>query len=140
MLLQMMLVDERLLEKAAEQLDLSWLSDSVAAQTIQDALQLYRGNKWTGPKSLLNRPQSEEASNLVSKLLLNAQSPKRPEAIAADCLATLERQWLERQLRDVRKELARPGVGPAEVAKLQKQWLDLDSKLRHIAAFLMGKP
>ncbi|MGA2140566.1 MAG: DNA primase [Verrucomicrobiia bacterium] len=139
MLLQTMLVDERLLEMAAEQLDLSWLSNSVAAQTIQYALQLYRGNKWNGPKSLLNRPQSEATSNLVSNLLLNAQSPKRPEAVAADCLATLERQWLEQQLRDVRKELARPGVGPAEVAKLQKQWLDLDSKLRHIAAFLMGK-
>ncbi len=31
-------------------------------------------------------------------------------------------------------------MSAAEIARLQKQWLDLDSKLRHIAAFLMGNP
>ena len=139
MLLQTMLVDEHLLEMTAERLDLAWLSNSVAAQTIQDVLRLYNSRQWSGPNALLNGPQSEETSQLVSKLLLNTDSPKRPDAVAADCLATLERQWLGQQLRDVRKELARPGVGPAEVAKLQQRWLDLDSKLRHIAAFLMGK-
>ncbi|HUJ71518.1 MAG TPA: DNA primase [Verrucomicrobiae bacterium] len=139
MLLQTMLADERQLEMTADRLDLAWLSSSVAAQVIQDVLRLYRSNEWNGPKSLLNGPQGEETSNLVSKLLLNTQPAKRPEAVTADCLATLERQWLEHQVRDVRKELSKPGVSPAVVATLQKQWLDLDSKLRHIAAFLMGK-
>ena len=139
MLLQTMLADERLLEMTADRLDPAWLSGSVAARVIQDVLRLYGSNEWDGPKSLLNRPQGEETGNLVSELLLDTQPPKRPEAVTVDCLASLERQWLEHQVRDVRKELSKPGVSPAVVATLQKQWLDLDSKLRHIAAFLMGK-
>lgn len=139
MLLQVMLADERVLETAAERLDLVWLSDSVASQTIQDVFRLHNSRQWTGPNALLNQPPGEETSRLVSELLLHPQATKRPEAVAADCLATLEKQWMERMSRDIRKELERPGLTGAEVARLQKQRLDLDSKLRHIAAFLMGK-
>jgi DNA primase len=139
MLLQMMLADERVLETAAERLDLVWLSDSVASQTIQHVFRLHNSRQWTGPNALLNQSQGEETGRLVSELLLHPQAAKRPEAVAADCLATLEKQWMERMSRDIRKELERPGLTGAEVARLQKQRLDLDSKLRHIAAFLMGK-
>jgi DNA primase len=141
MLLQVMLVDERSLEMAAERLDLAWLSTGVAAQTIQDVVQLYNRRQWNGPKTLLNRPQPEETGQLVSELLLNPVETKRPEVVAADCLATLEKQWAERKSREIRKELERPGLSAAEIAKLQKeidklqkQRFDLDSKLRHTAA------
>jgi DNA primase len=139
MLLQVMLTDERIVEVTAEQLDVAWLSESVAAQTMQEVLRLHRGSQWTGPKALLNPPPSEETTRLISELLLHPQTIKRPEAVAADCLATIEKGWVEAQLRDVRKEMGRPGRSAPEIAKLQQQFLDLTSKLRHIAAFLMGK-
>ena len=139
MLLQMMLLDERSLEMAAERLDLAWLSTGVAAETIQDVVRLHNSRRWNGPNTLLNRPQTEETGQLVSELLLNPEGVKRPEVVAADCLATLEKQWVERKSREIRKELERSGLSAAEIAKLQKQRLDLDSKLRDIAAFLMGK-
>jgi DNA primase len=139
MLLQMMLIDERALEMAVERLDLAWLTDSVAAQTIRDVVRLFNSRNWNGPSALLNQSLGEETSRLVSELLLNPQETKRPEAVAADCLATLEKQWAERQSRDLRKELERPGLSAAEIARLQKQRLDLDSKLRHIAALLRGE-
>jgi DNA primase len=139
MLLQMMLVDERSLEMAAERLDLAWLSTGIAAETIQEVVRLYNSRQWNGANTLLNRPQTEETGQLVSELLLNTEGVKRPEVVSADCLATLEKQWAERKSREIRKELERPGLSATEIAELQKRQLDLDSKLRHIAAFLMGK-
>jgi len=139
LLLQTVLTDERALETAVERLDLAWLTDSVASQTIRDVVRLFNSRNWNGPSTLLNQSPAEETSRLVSELLLHPQETKRPEAVAADCLATIEKRWVETQLRDVRRELVRPGVSATEVATLQQQVLDLNSKLRHIAAFLMGR-
>ena len=139
MLLRTMLADERVIEMTAERLDLAWLSNSLAGQTIQDILRLFHERKWTGPNALLNQPQNDETSRLVSELLLNQQAVKLPEAAAADCLATLEQRWVKQRLHEVRRQLEQPGLSAADSAPLHQQLLDLDSKLRHIAAFLMGK-
>ena len=139
MLLRTMLADERVIEMAAEKLDLAWLSNSLAGQTIQDALRLYNERSWNGPNSLLNQPQSDHASRLVSELLLNQQTVKDPEAAAADCLATLEQRWVKQRLSEVRRQLERPGLSAADSAPMHQQLLDLDSRLRHIATFLKGK-
>jgi len=140
MLLRTMLADERIIEIAAERLDLAWLSNSLAGQTIQDALRLYNGRNWNGPNSLLNQPQSDQTSRLVSELLLNQESVKQPEAAAADCLATLEQRWMKQRLGELRRQLQQPGLSAADSAPLHQQLLDLDSRLRHIATFLKGKP
>ena len=140
MLLRTMLADERVVEMAAERLDLAWLSNSLAGQTIQDVLRLYNGRNWSGPNSLLNQPQNDQTSRLVSELLLNQQTVKHPEAAAADCLATLEQRWVKQRLSEVRRQLERPGLSAADSAPLHQQLLDLDSRLRHIATFLKGKP
>ena len=139
MLLRTLLADERVLEMAAERLDLAWLSNSLAGQTIQEALRLYNGRNWIGPNSLLNQPQSDQTSRLVSELLLNQQTVKQPEAAAADCLATLEQRWVKQRLGEVRRQLEKPGLRAADSAPLHQQLLDLDSRLRHIATFLKGK-
>jgi DNA primase len=139
MLLHVMLIDEHVLDMAVERLDLAWLSESIASQTIRDVLRLYNSRQWNGPNALLNQPQNEETSRLISELLLNPQVVKQPEAIAADCVATLEKQWAERQSRELGRELERPGLSADEIAKLLKQRLDLDSKVRHIAALFRGK-
>jgi DNA primase len=139
MLLRTMLADERVIEMTAERLELEWLSNSLAGQTIQEVLRLYNGRNWTGPNALLNQPQSDQTSRLISELLLNQQAVKLPEAAAADCLATLEQRWVKQRLSEVRRKLEQPGLSAADSAPLHQQLLDLDSKLRHIAAFLMGK-
>ena len=140
MLLRTMLADERVVEMTAERLDLVWVSNSLAGQTIQEVLRLYNGRNWTGPNALLNQPQSDPASRLISELLLNQQTVKQPEAAAADCLATLEQRWVKQRLSEVRRKLEQPGLSAADSAPLHQQLLDLDSKLRHIATFLKGKP
>ena len=140
MLLRTMLADERVIEMAAERLDLAWLSNSLAGQTIQEVLGLYTGRKWTGPNSLLNQTQNDQTSRLVSELLLNQQTVKQPEAAAADCLATLEQRWVKQRLSELRRHLGQPGLSAADSAPLHQQLLDLDSRLRHIATFLKGKP
>lgn len=123
MLLHVMLIDDRVLETAAERLDLAWLSESVASQTIQDVLRLYTSQQWNGPNALLNQPHSEGTSRLISELLLNSQVATKPEAIASDCLTTLEKQWNDKRSREIRKELERPGLSPQERNKLiGQQW------------------
>lgn len=140
MLLQTMLADERVVELTAERLDLAWLSNSLAGQTIQDILRLYNGRNWSGPNSLLNESQNDQTSRLISELLLNQQAVKQPEAAAADCLATLEQRWVKQRLSEIRRQLGQPGLRAEDSAPLHQQLLDLDSKLRHIATFLKGKP
>jgi hypothetical protein len=140
MLLRTMLADERVVEATAERLDLAWLSNSLAGQTIQDVLRLYNGRNWSGPNSLLNETQNDPASRLISELLLNQQAVKQPEAAAADCLATLEQRWVKQRLSEIRRQLGQPGLRAEDSAPLHQQLLDLDSKLRHIATFLKGKP
>ena len=140
MLLRTMLADERVIEMTAERLDLAWLSNSLAGQTIQEVLRLYNGRNWGGPNSLLNQPQNDQTSRLVSELLLNQHSVKQPEAAAADCLATLEQRWVKQRMSELRRQLEQPGLSAADSAPLHQQLLDLLSKLQHIATFLKGKP
>ena len=139
MLLRTMLADERVIAMVGKRLDVAWLSDAVAGQTIQDALRLHKAGHWTGPSTLLNQPQNEETGRLVSELLLNPQMAKRPEAVAEHCLATLERHWLDRRLRDLKRQLEPPGMAAAEIARLQQQVLDLRGKLDHIARLSLEK-
>jgi hypothetical protein len=57
----------------------------------------------------------------VSELLLNPQVAKRPEAVAEDCLGTLERHWLDRRLRDLKRQLEPLGIAALDRSRLQKQ-------------------
>jgi len=139
MLLRIMLVDERVIDMVAQRLDVAWLSGSLAGQMIQDVLRLYKAGHWSGPNTLLNQPQREETSELLSELLLTAQVAKRPELAAADCLATLEKHWLNRELRELRQQLGRSGLPVVELARLQRQVLDLRHKLDHIAPLSLEK-
>jgi DNA primase len=139
MVLRAMLADDRVIEMVEERLDVAWLSDSVAGRTIHDVLKLYKGGRWTGPGVLLDRPQNEEMGRLVSELLLSPQVTKRPEAVATDCLATLERNWLTRILSSLRRQLETPGMPVVEIVRLQQQVLDLRRKLDHIAQLSLEK-
>ena len=140
MLLRTMLADERLIESVVEQLDPSWLSNSVAGQTLQDIVRLYKEKRWNGPNTLLNQPRNEETGRLVSELLLNQQSVKNPEMAAAECLATLQRHFMDQRLRDTAQAIgtARTGRGQ-RLPRLQHQVLDLRRKLDHIAPLSFGK-
>jgi len=139
MLLRTMLADDRVIELVAQRLDAAWLSGSVAGQLIQDVLRFHDAGHWNGPNTLLNQPQREETSQLLSELLLSADLAKRPEAAAADCLATLERGWLTQQLHELRRQLERPGLAVVELARLQRRVLDLRHKLDHIAQLSLEK-
>jgi len=135
MLLHLMLSDERVVGKVAGRLDPSWLSDSAAAGMITRVLALCAKKEWTGPTALLSHDKDDIATRLVAKLLLNPSTAVDPAMAAADCLATLERQWVERKGRELQKRLAQPGLSMAEITKLQRQLeqlLDLRRKLDNI--------
>lgn len=139
MLLQLMLTDERIVGVVDERLDRASLSESVAGRLIRRILGLAAARRWTGSGVLLNEAQDEEATRLVSELLLRPQRADQIDGAAADCLAALERQWVERQWRQLRAHLAQPGLPASEVVKLQQQVLDLRRKLDNIPALSMQK-
>jgi hypothetical protein len=134
-----MLTDERIVGLVDERLDRASLSQSMAGTLIRRVLDLAASRRWTGSGSLLNEAQDEEATRLVSELLLRPQLADQIDGAAADCLAALERQWVERQWRDLRAKLAQPGLPVLEVVKLQQQVLDLRRKLDNIPALSMQR-
>ena len=139
MLLHLMLTDERIVGKVAGRLDPAWLSDSAAAGIITRVLALCAKKAWTGPTALLNHDKDDVAVRLVAKLLLKPSTALDPATAAADCLAALERQWVERKGRELQKRLAQPELSSAEMTKLQQQLLDLRRKLDDIHTLLRRK-
>ena len=138
-LLQAMLTDERALDRVAGQLDLEWLTDGVAGRAIRRVLNLYNERRWTGPSSLLNEGLDAELNSVVSGLLAAPGVAETADRAAADCLSSLERRWVEARLRDLRKRLGEPKLEASEIEKLQRQVLDLRTKLDNISALLMAK-
>jgi DNA primase len=139
MLLQAMLASHPVIELVAGTLDVTWLSGSVAGETIQQILKLHEDGRWSGPHSLLREGERGESEQLISELLLSRRTIKDPEREAPNCLMLLQRRWLEKQVHDNRRQQQSTGLPPEKMATLLKQFVDLDSKLRHIDALLRGK-
>jgi hypothetical protein len=115
-------------------LEKEWLTGSVAGGLIEKLLQLHHAGKWDGPHDLLTGNADEEENRLVSELTIRQPPSQGLEAAASDCLVTLERTWVERELRDLRKHLNRADLEPRERDRLLSQVLDLQPRLRNIPA------
>jgi DNA primase len=137
MLLQAILANQQVIDLVAGTLDVTWLSNSVAGETIQQVLKLHDAGRWDGPNSLLREGERGESEQLISELLLSRRTIKNPEKEAPNCLMLLQRRWLEKQ--DNRRQQQTEGLAPDKMATLLKQFVDLDSKLRHIDALLRGE-
>jgi DNA primase len=140
MLLQAMLSDEQTVDSVVERIDVRWLTGSLAGNLLRQVVKLYDTGKWVGAQILLHEQQDEEASKLVSELLLRPHNAEVMAAVTSDCLNALERKWLEQQLHKVKLQLATQGLPAEEMLKLQQEGLDLRRKLDNIHALLMRKP
>jgi DNA primase len=138
-LLQAMLSSQRAIELAAQTLDVTWLSGSVAGETIQQILKLHSDGRWDGPRSLLTEAQRGKSEQLVSELLLGRRVIKDLEKDVSNSLMLLHRRWLESQVRKIKQRQRAEAVAPPGADALQKQLLDLNSELLHIDALLMGE-
>jgi DNA primase len=139
MLLQAMLANQQVVELVSGTLDTTWLSNSVAGDTIRQVVKLHGIGQWNGPNSLLREGERGESEQLISELLLSRRTIKNPEREAPNCLMLLQRRWLEKQVHDNRRLQQSEGLAPEKVDTLQKQFVDLNSKLRHIDALLRGE-
>lgn len=138
-LLQLMLADERVVELVSDRLDLVWLSEGTAGETIRRVLKLYRSHQWTGATQLLAGSGSDEAAQLVTELLMSPAYQGELMPLAERSLTALERHWLQRQLREIPKRLGQKGLPVTEIVRLQQQVLDLKRKLDHIPALSMSE-
>jgi hypothetical protein len=96
--------------------------------------------KWNGPNSLLNESEGDAQNRLVAALLLKPAPAGTETQAANDCLVSLEKRWLELQIREQRKRLTQQGLSVVEIAKIQHQVLDLRASLDNIGRSLRGKP
>ena len=138
MLLRAMLPDERVIELAAGTLDLAWLSDSVAGQTIQEVLRLQNGPLGR-PELPAPRGRTRRVRRLVSELLLNRQTIKIQSGKCRIVLRCCNDAGWRSRSTTIGGCNSQRGLPPDEMATLLQQLLDLDSKLRHIATLLRGE-
>ena len=131
LLLQLMLMDVRLVDLVLERLDPAWLTTSVAGAVIGRVLKLHAAGKWDGPHTLMNAPGDEAEGRLVAELTVKTLTGTALETAAGDCLATLERTHVKGQLHGLRKQLGQANLPVAERGRLQREMLDLELKLRH---------
>ena len=131
LLLQLMLADMRLVDLALERLDPAWLTTSVAGVVIGRILKLHAEGKWDGPHTLMNALADAEEDRLVSELAVKPMPGTALDAMAGDCLATLERVCVKRQLHRIRRQLGQADLPAKERTELQRELLDLELKLRH---------
>ncbi|HUK84001.1 MAG TPA: DNA primase [Verrucomicrobiae bacterium] len=137
LLLQLIFVNETVLELVTERLEQHWLTDGATGKLIRRVMALQTKGRWRGPTSLLDDTADERETRLVSEVLLRPTTSGSQENVALDCLATLERQWVESQLLQLRKRLAQGDLKNSERDKLLRQVLDLQPKLRNIPALSM---
>jgi DNA primase len=137
-LLQMMLTDARVVEQAAGKVKHEWLeSGSPAARLIVNTISLYEEGRWNGPTTLLNEAD-EEDSKFISGLLMNPSVSGDVCVASGDCIRTIEKKYLEKQLRELRNRLASGTLTVAEVVSIQQQALDLRTKLDNISRLSAG--
>ena len=139
-LVQLMLADVRVVDLVLEKLESDWLTASVAGRLIEKILRLHRDGKWDGPHTLMNADTDDTESRLVAELSVHAPASQNFAGAAGDCLATLERTWVEQRLRQLRKQLSMTNLKPTERDALLREVLDLQPRLRNIPALSMRKP
>lgn len=131
-LLCLMLNDERVIETVAERLDRDWLTNSTAAGLIIRTLDLHARSRWTGPTSLLADPAAADENSLVSELLLEPQMESEPLIAAADCLSTIESNWLVQQWASIRRRLVQKDLSRVEMEDLLREHARMDKRQREL--------
>ena len=137
LLLHLILMNDLVLDAVAKRLDRQWLTENVAGRLIGRIMALHAQGIFGGTHTLLTGAVDERESRLISEVLLRPITAGSQENIAFDCLVTLERRWIERGIRELRKLLAQEGLKISEKDKLLRQSLDLKLKLRNIPALSM---
>ena len=123
MLLQLMLGSPETLAPVCEALDAQWLTASVAGEMLMAIRRLRAAGAWRGEEQLLD--EFHDAQDLLADLLVDFRPPADPLAAALDCVAALRRRWTQGRVEALRRQLAQPGLAAAEIARIQKQILDL---------------
>jgi len=132
-LLQLMLADERVVDLVLERIDRKWLSVGLTGRLVKRILEMHENKRWDGAGGLLRETQEEDASQLVTSLMMIPPPGQEHSRATQDCLAALERNSLEEEWRELRKELAQTGLPTATLAGLQQRVLDLRRRLDNIA-------
>ncbi|MBI5397462.1 MAG: DNA primase [Verrucomicrobia bacterium] len=123
MLLQLALGSPETLAPACEALDAQWLTASVAGEMLAHIRRLHAAGQWRGEDQLLD--EFPDAQDLLAELAVGFRPPANPSAAALDCVRALQKRWAQGCTETLRRQLAQPGLTPAEIARIQKQILDL---------------
>jgi DNA primase len=140
MLLQLVIADVRVADLLLERLEPGWLTGSPAGRLIEKIMAAHSRGQWDGLHSMMGPNADEEDTKLLAAVSVQAPASQDPQGAAGDCLAALERGWVERRLHELRKHLRQTDLKTQERDKILREILDLQPKLRNIPALSMRKP
>ncbi len=119
-LLKLLLLDEGLLDWAAQRLDLQWIQHPVVRQAVSARLVAHAQGRHEVAAVLAELPGAA-AQSLVSEAVAERREvPHRPQQLA-DVARRLRDQWLARQLAALTQQIVRPDLTDAEREHLLRE-------------------
>jgi DNA primase len=112
-LLKLLLLDETLLDWAAQRLNLEWIQHPIVRQAISARLAAHAQGRHD-VAALLSELEGATAQSLISEAAAERREiPNRPQQLA-DVVRRLRDQFLDRQLGALTQRLVRPDLADAE--------------------------
>jgi DNA primase len=138
-LLFLCLHHESLLKGLASLLPHEWIDQGHTAGLLLDRIlgeALHNG--WTGREQLDQLLETEEEKSLVASLLFEATGDEDLAKMANEGLRSLQRRFLEPQLRQIELEIASKGTdGDSDLLSLLKQRAEITRQLQHPPKLLL---
>ncbi len=111
------LTDDEPAEKLAAELELEWIEHSLVREIVSRRLESAARGDWRGASVLLGE-LDEQSSTLLTRTLAARQDVPDPAGQLADVVARLRGNYLDRQLANVTRELARSDLPDEEEVRL----------------------
>jgi len=119
-LLKLLLLDETLLDWAAQRLNLEWIQHPIVRQAISARLAAHAQGRHD-VAALLSELEAATAQSLISEAVAERREiPNRPQQLG-DVAHRLRDQFLDRQLGALTQRLVRPDLADAERDELMRQ-------------------
>ena len=111
------LTDDEPAEQLAAELELEWIEHSLVREIVSRRLESAARGDWRGASVLLGE-LDEQSSTLLTRTLAARQDVPDPAGQLADVVARLRGNYLDRQLANVTRELARSDLPEEEEVRL----------------------
>jgi DNA primase len=131
-LLKYLLLDEQLIQKAEQVIDLKWISHEGVKKVIACMLNTSRNGQWRGAASLLAEIGDENLQDMVSEAVSERREIPLLDQQFTDCLLRLRNHYLERRIQLINQSLSGLSPSGASSKLLELNALRREKKSKHL--------